>query len=199
MTAHAVVWLGSGMSTPASAACPIVHVPPHAFDAPRGRYRVRAAQPSDETGLRRMLEEAAPDDVRLRFFMYVRRFPHEFIAPMARSDDCRNFAFVAFRDTANAPVVGSAMMAADADGRAAEFGIFVARAEAGQRLGTHLLDCLIREARGHGIAAIHGLILAENRNMRDLARRLGFIISTSDEPGCVRAELHVEPAAAAAQ
>jgi len=186
------------MSTPVSAACPIVHVPPHVFDAPRGRYRIRAASASDEAGLRHMLEEAAPDDIRLRFFMYVRRFPHEFVEPMTRSDECCNFAFVATRDTPAAPVVGSAMMVKGAGGRAAEFGIFVARAEAGQRLGTHLLDCLIREARGHGIATIHGLILSENRNMLDLARRLGFVISASDEPGCVRAELHVGPTAAVA-
>ncbi len=185
------------MNMPVSVACPIVHVPPHVFDAPGGRYRIRAAQPSDETGLRRMLEAAAPDDIRLRFFVYVRRFPHEFIEPMTRSDECCNFAFVATRDAPAAPIVGSAMMVKDAGGRAAEFGIFVARAEAGQRLGTHLLDCLIREARGHGIATIYGLILAENRNMLDLARRLGFVISGNcDEPGCVRAELRVEPAAA---
>lgn len=188
------------MSAPASAACPIVHVPPHVFDAPRGRYRIRAARPDDEDGLRRMLEAAAPDDIRLRFFQYVRTFPHAFIAPLTQSDDCCNFAFVASADTPEAPVVGSAMMVAERDRRAAEFGIFVARAEAGQRLGSHLLDCLIREARGHGFGSIYGLVMAENRNMIDLARRLGFVISElSDEPGCVRAELRLEPAAAATQ
>jgi len=178
----------------------VVHVPPHGFDAPRGRYRVRAAQPSDEPGLRRMLEEAAPDDIRLRFFMHVRRFPHEFIEPMTRSDDRRNFAFVALRDTAEAPVAGSAMMVTDPDGRGAEFGVFVARADAGQRLGSHLLDCLVREARGHGVGVIHGLILADNAGMIDLARHFGFQIhDDSPEPGCVRAELRVEPEAGVAR
>ncbi len=177
----------------------VVHVPPHVFEAPRGRYRIRTAQPSDEPGLRRMLEAAAPEDIRLRFFMYVRRFPHEFIEPLMRSDDRRNFAFVALRDTAEAPVAGSAMLAADPDGRGAEFGVFVARADAGQRLGTHLLECLVKEARGHGIGVIHGLILADNANMIDLARHFGFeIYDDSAEPGCVRAELRVAPTAARA-
>jgi len=180
------------MSTPAlSTACPTLHVPPHVFQGLRTRYRVRPACAADEAGLRRMLEQAAPDDIRLRFFTYVRRFPHEFIEPMMRSDECRNFTFVATRNRAGAPIVGSAMLVADKDRRAAEFGIFVARAEAGQRLGTHLLECLIREGRGHGFGAIHGLILRENRDMIDLARRLGFAIGPSDEPGCVRAELRL--------
>ena len=127
--------------------------------------------------------------------MYVRRFPHEFIEPMTRSDECRNFAFVATTEAPGAPVVASAMMVAEADGRAAEFGIFVARSESGQRLGTHLLECLIREARGHGIDRIYGLILADNSNMIDLAKRLGFVVSAgTDEPGCLLAELHVAPA-----
>lgn len=168
------------------------HVPPHDFETARGRYRIRTAQAADEDGLRRMLEDSAPDDIRLRFFMYVRRFPHEFIAPMTRSDERRTFAFVVAKETTGLPIVGSAMMVADADGQTAEFGIFVERAEAGQRLGTHLLDCLIREARGHGIGTIYGLILAENAPMIDLARRLGFLISAaSDEPDCVHAELRL--------
>jgi GNAT superfamily N-acetyltransferase len=187
------------VSAPAPAARRIVHVPPHVFEAPRGRYRIRAARPDDEEGLRRMLEAAAPDDIRLRFFRHIRTFPHEFIEPLTQSDDCCHFAFVATADTPEAPVVGSAMMVADTDRRAAEFGIFVARAAAGQRLGSHLLDCLIREARGHGFDSIYGLIMLQNRNMIDLARRLGFVTTeVSEEPGCVRADLRLVAAAAAA-
>ena len=181
------------MSQPGTAlACRIAHVPPHVFEGPHGRYRVREARPSDEPGLRHMLEEAAPDDIRLRFFRHVRRFPHEFIEPLTRADEGCHFAFVALKDDPQAAVVGSAMMVADAAGRAAEFGIIVARADAGQRLGSHLLKCLIDEARGHGIGTIFGLILAENHTMIDLARRLGFAVRPDpEEPGCVRAELRV--------
>jgi acetyltransferase len=180
----------------------VLHVPPHEFEAPRGRYLVRAARAGDEPGLRRMLEESAPDDVRLRFFRHVRLFPHAFIEPLTRMDDSRNFAFVAVKQTFEAPVVGSAMMALDRAGTTAEFGIFVDRAEAGQRLGSHLLDCLIREARGHGVQTLFGVILSENATMIDLARRLGFSIDTDlEEHGCMRATLRLDappPAAAGA-
>jgi acetyltransferase len=181
----------------------IVHVPPHVFQAPRGRYHVRPARPSDRHGLRRMLEAAAPDDIRLRFFRYVRHFPPEFVEPLTRMDEVRHFAFVALRGPSGARaarVAASAMMVADPDGRAAEFAVFVDRRDAGQRLGTHLLHCLIAEARGHGIATLHGLILADNHDMIDLARRLGFaLLCELDDPGCVRAELDVAAAAPAAR
>lgn len=182
---------------PAARACRIEHVPEHVFEGPRGRYVVRAARASDEPGLRRMLEAAAPDDIRLRFFRYVRLFPHEFVEPLTRMDDCTHFAFVALKEAPEGAVVGSAMLVTDPDGKGAEFGIFVARAECGQRLGSHLLDCLIREARGHGIPTVHGLILADNTEMIDLARRLGFAIAGDfEETGCVRAvlQLPAEPA-----
>ena len=181
------------MSQPAAAPfCVPEHVPDHVFEGARGRYRVRAARPTDEAGLQRMLEESAPDDIRLRFFRHVRRFPHEFVEPLTRMDEGRNFAFVALSDGPDPHIVGSAMLVADAAMRSAEFGIMVARADAGQRLGSHLLNCLIDEAHGHGIDTLFGLILAENRNMIDLARRLGFAIGPDpEEPGCVRAELRV--------
>lgn len=82
---------------------------------------------------------------------------------------------------------------------AAHSGSTAFRAAAGQRLGSHLLDCLIREARGHGFGSLYGLILSENRSMIDLAQRLGFVISElSEEPGCVRADRRLEPVVAAA-
>lgn len=168
------------------------HIAPHEVTGSHGRYRVRPACAADEPGLQRMLEEAPPDDIRLRFFRHIRCFPHELVEPLTRMNDARHFAYVATKlgDPGGEPVVASAMMVADAQLRSAEFGLFVARSEANQRLGTHLMRCLIDEARGHGIGTLYGLILAENADMIDLTRRLGFrIAGDPHEPGCVRAEL----------
>jgi RimJ/RimL family protein N-acetyltransferase len=109
-------------------------------------------------------------------------------------DDRRHFAFVAVKQVPGAPLVANAMLAVEPGDASAEFGIIVARGEAGQRLGTHLLDCLIREGRGHGCESIYGLILADNAEMIDLAQRLGFGIACDlQDPGCVRATLHLRP------
>ena len=172
---------------------PAEHVRAHVFEATRGRYRVRAARPGDEAGLRRMLQAAPPEDIRLRFFRHARFFPHAMVEPLTRMDGARHLAFVVTRDAPGAPIVGNAMLVIEPDGRSAEFGIIVARSEANQRLGSHLLDCLVREARGHGCESIYGLILADNGGMIDLARRLGFGIACDlQEPGCVRATLRLD-------
>lgn len=177
----------------------VEHVPEHVVQTSLGGYRVRAARPSDEDRLRRMLEAAAPEDIRFRFFRHLRTLPHAAIEPLTRADESRHFAFVAEPAGDSGCLVASAMMVADPDGRGAEFGIFVARGHRYRGLGTHLLDCLQREARAHGIAKIHGLILADNGRMLDLARYYGFAVGPDpDDPHCARAELVVPAGPAAA-
>ena len=184
---------------PAPDAAPAVHVPP----TPGPRYRVRVARASDEESLRRMLERTTPEDIHLRFFRHMRLFPHELVAALLRADDARHIAVVAVADHAPRDVVASAMLVAEPDGRAAEFGIIVDRSHAGRRLGTYLMKRLLKEARAHGFTTVYGTILAHNAEMIDLVRRLGFrIASDKDDPGCVRAEIDVSapegPAATAA-
>lgn len=179
---------------------PVEHVPAHDFETPAGRYRVRIARASDEDALRRMLEAAPPEDIRFRFFRHVRTFPHAMVEPLTRADERRHFAFVAAPAGAPARLVGSAMLVADPDGQGAEFGIFVDRGHRGRHLGNHLLDCLFREARAHGIPRIHGLILADNADMIELARFHGFTLAPDcDEPNCLRAECAVASPAAGCQ
>jgi acetyltransferase len=172
------------------------HVPAHRFETAAGGYAVRIAQPTDEAALRRMLEAAEPEDIRFRFFRHVREFPHALVEPLTRADERRHFAFVAAPAREPAELVASAMLVADADGRGGEFGIFVARGHRGCGLGTHLLDCLKREAQAHGIACIHGLILADNADMIALARHYGFTLAPdANEPQCLRAQAPVAGAA----
>lgn len=180
-----------------AALVPRAHVGPHRFDTAHGSYVVRIARLSDEPKLRGMLERAAPEDIRLRFFRHVRSFPRALVEPLARSDEHRYFAFVAHPLEDRRTLVASAMLVADPDGRGAEFGIFVDRAHRGRHLGNHLLDCLFREAQAHGIPRIHGLILADNAEMIELARFHGFTLAPDgDEPHCLRAESRVAPPAA---
>lgn len=173
--------------------------PPGRFETSAGiRYDIRPAAPADEAALRRMLEQALPEDVRLRFFRHVRHFPHELVEPLTRSDDARHFACVAIPEQRPGEIAGSAMLVREPDTDHAEFGIFVARPHAGQRLGSRLMRCLLGQAQAHGIGVVYGTILAENANMIDLARRLGFRVGPDPhEPGCVRAEVRITPSGGA--
>lgn len=170
----------------------VEHVPAHRFDTTGGGYAVRSARPDDEAALRRMLEQAAPEDIRFRFFRHVREFPRAMVEPLTRADERRYFAFVAAPVREPERLIASAMLVADMDGRGGEFGIFVADGHRGRGLGTHLLDCLKREAQAHGIACIHGQILADNADMISLARHYGFALAPdADDPQCLRAQAPV--------
>jgi acetyltransferase len=171
---------------------PVEHVPAHVFEGRDHGYVVRLARLSDEARLRQMFERAAPQDISYRFFRYVRTFPHALVEPLMRTDEHRHFAFVAHPVGARHELVASAMLAAEPGGAGAEFGIFVDAAHRGRRLGKHLLDCLFREARAHGIARVYGLILADNADMLGLARYHGFTLAPDPhDAGCVRAEAPV--------
>lgn len=170
----------------------------HAFNGSRGRYWIRPALPQDREALRRMIESESPADRRLRFFRAIHQVPDALLDPMLRDDDPRHAALVA---TGPEPgeLVASAMLVAPRDSQAGEFGILVARRHAGQRLGTHLMECLAREAAARGLTSLFGVILAENTEMVDLARRLGFTLEPSEDPGCVKAVRRIDAGAARAQ
>lgn len=56
----------------------------------------------------------------------------------------------------------------------AEFALVVADAWQHRGLGRALLERLCRAARAAGYAALHGYVLADNRDMIQLAAKLGF-------------------------
>ena len=70
--------------------------------------------------------------------------------------------------------IGAARYAVSADGEAAEFAVAVADAWQGRGVGERLLRDLITVAARRGLCWIEGDILANNRGMRALARKLGF-------------------------
>lgn len=162
----------------------------HVFLGAPKRYHVRPARPDDRESLRRMLEQESPEGMRRRFFRAVNVVSDTLLDPLLRDDGARHVALVTTTDNPR-DIVASAMLVAMPGTDTAEFGILVARAHSGQRLGSHLMECLAREGRARGLGSIYGVILSENAEMVDLARRHGFRIEPSDEPGCVRAVLRL--------
>jgi acetyltransferase len=63
----------------------------------------------------------------------------------------------------------------------------VADAWQGRGIGSRLLGKLVEAARRHGIKRLYGDILAMNRPMLELARKLGFRLSRHEDPTLTRA------------
>lgn len=156
------------------------------------RYIVRAIRPSDEPAVLDLLESLSPEEIRLRFFNYIRHFSHDMAARITQVDYDREVSLVV--STADEPdaLAGMGTIIADPDGHEAEFAILVHRSHTGRGLGRHLLDCLLRQAGARGIDVVYGDVLAQNKPMLALSRDLGFKVKRSlDDPGSVQVEIPV--------
>ena len=153
---------------------------------------LRPIMPEDEPALRRTFERLTPDEIRQRFHVPMKAFPHTLAARLTQIDYDREMALVLTerRLPGDAEINGVVRLGADPDNEHAEFALLVRQAYTRQGLGTQMLQCLIEYARGRGIGELYGLVLADNPGMRALCRKLGFTETLMpEEAGIVRVSL----------
>jgi acetyltransferase len=140
---------------------------------PDGRVvRLRPIRPEDADLERRFVERMSERSRIQRFMVYVRELPPQMLARFTQLDYDRELALVA---VSGGEFVAVGRYAPNADGRTAEFALVTADAWQGKGLGRALLDRLLKAARAAGYEALYGDILGANRDMLDLAARLGFV------------------------
>lgn len=167
----------------------------HRVQLPDGAcYGIRAIRPEDEPALLNMLEHTDPQAIRLRFFRTIRHFSHAMAARLTQIDYDRELVLVAApcgdAEPAGAPVVALAHLSMDSDGRRAEYAILVHQEHGGHGLGRYLMERLLDYAAQRGVATVYGEVLAENRTMLGLCRRLGFNLRVDrDDPQCLHVEI----------
>ncbi|WP_430911248.1 bifunctional acetate--CoA ligase family protein/GNAT family N-acetyltransferase [Methylobacterium sp. sgz302541] len=156
---------------------------------------VRPVRPEDEALFRRFFESVDPEDVRLRFFAPVKEFSHAFLARLTQLDYARAIAFVA-TDIGSGAMLGAVRLHADANHESGEYAILVASTLKGAGLGYALMRLMIDWARAEGIRRIEGTVLAENRPMLAVCRRLGFSAKPDPEDAAlVKVSLDAAPPA----
>ncbi len=156
------------------------------------RYTVRAVRPSDEPAVIALIARLDPEEIRLRFFHYIRHFTHDMAARLTQADYDRELTLVATPEQADEPVIATATLVSDPDGREAEFAVLVHHDYARLGLGRHMLSRLLVHARQQGIGTVYGEVLTENQAMLALARKLGFSVHREpDDPGCMRVEIAI--------
>jgi len=112
-----------------------------------------------------------------RFMQHLPELPPRMLARFTQLDYDRELALVAIE---KGEFIAVGRYAPNPDGKSAEFALTVADAWQGKGLGRALLERLCNAAREAGYRALYGHILAENREMLDLAMRLGFTESARD-------------------
>ena len=157
-----------------------VHLDHRFADTDDAAFRYRAVLPTDEAALIALLSKIPADDIRLRFFTYIREFTHAMAARMTQVDYDRELSIIAMPVGHPDEVIAIATLIADTDGSTAEFAILVHQNYRFKGIARHLMECLLERARAKGIGKVFGEVLRENSGMRQLARSLGFVERTSD-------------------
>ncbi len=142
---------------------------------------VRPIRPEDEAQHRAFAERLAPEDVRLRFFSTRRELPRSELARLVQIDYDREMAFVALeaQPDGSHTTLGVVRAVADPDNVEAEFAIILAADAQGQGLGQRLLDKMVAYLQSHGTQRLVANVLPENKAMRNLATRSGFVLNAA--------------------
>ncbi|MFK7792249.1 MAG: bifunctional acetate--CoA ligase family protein/GNAT family N-acetyltransferase [Devosiaceae bacterium] len=149
---------------------------------------VRPVRPEDEEAFRDFFSKSSKEDLRLRFFSYVRDFSHKFIARLTQIDYARDMAFCAFDPSGK--LIGVVRLHADAERESGEYAILLRSDLKGQGLGWLLMQLVIEYGQAERFQTIEGQVLAENTTMLSMCKALGFTVSRDrDEPEIMHAKL----------
>jgi len=133
--------------------------------------RIRPISPDDQGREQRFFAGLSERTRYQRFMQYLRELPPGMLERFTHIDPKREAALVAL---AADEIVGVGRYAPDAESGCAEFALVVADAWQRKGLGRHLLERLLAAARAAGYPCLLGRILDDNREMLELAARLGF-------------------------
>ncbi len=153
-----------------------------------GQLLIRPIREYDAPALDELFKTLTPHSVYLRFFSFLRQLPPEMLARFTRIDYSREIALVALSlEDGKDKIVGDARVVATDNEGSAEFSVMVSQPLQGKGIGACLLANCLAIANQKGYRRIYGLVLAENRQMLALGRKLGFIVKHI--PGCTEYEL----------
>ena len=148
---------------------------------------LRPLRPEDRDIELAFVSGLSPETRSNRLLGGARAITREYIESLVRVDYSRDMAIAATTMLDAEILIGVARYVRDKDGKAAEFAIVIADAWQGRGIGKRLLMKLIGAARGHGLKHLYGDILATNRPMLELARKLGFRLERHEDPILTRA------------
>jgi len=175
---------GAGAGKPDSAT---VDFPPVRMTLRDGRsVTIRAVRSDDADAMRAAFDRLSADARYSRFMTALKELPPAMLERAARPLADREWALVAVADEgADGTIIGGARYVRG-EGETCEFAVTVADGWRGAGLASSMMRALIRDASTRGLKRMEGYVLAQNRSMLDLARRLGFEVGASEEGPSVK-------------
>ena len=151
------------------------------------RVRLRAICEQDGEKLQDAIRALSVQSSYYRFFSPLPQLPTKLLERATRPEPERELQLVAvIGEGADEKIIAGARYGAIPDSRDCEFAVAVVDAWHGLGLARSLLETLEQLARARGFERMEGHVLATNKRMLSLARRLGFAEMASSEGPTVR-------------
>jgi len=151
---------------------------------------VRPIKPEDAPLLKDLFQVLSTRSIYYRFFRPLKEIPADLLVRFTQIDYDRDVALVAIdQGKTGERMMGVSRLVGDPDGIEAEFAVLVGDPWQGQGVGAALLESCLAIAREKGFQSIWGIALAENTQMLELGRALGFEIKYEPESDDYRLRL----------
>jgi len=150
---------------------------------------LRVIRPEDEALVHGLLENCSEQTIYFRYFHLIKSFSHELLIRFTQNDYDREIGLVAIsQPPAPEAMLGVSRLVMDPERETAEFAVIVADPWQGKGLGPKLVENILEIAKEFGVKLVWGEVLAENRTMLDILRKLGFSLKSQVGEGAVRVE-----------
>ncbi len=159
--------------------------------------RIRPIRPEDEPLIVKFHHTLSSRSVYFRYFHLTnldQRIAHDRLTRICFIDYDREMALVVERPdrATGAPEILAVGRLTKLRGHGlGEFAVLVSDAVQGSGIGTELLKRLVQVGRDEGLRCITGDILAENREMQHVSKKVGFRLEPTEDAQIVRAVLEL--------
>lgn len=141
---------------------------------------IRPIRPEDAESEQTFVRELSPQAKKFRFMGAMNELTPAMLARFTQIDYDREMALIALtQDNGTPRQQGVARYFINPDDTSCEFAIVVSDQVQGRGIGTRLMKALMQAARDHGLKAIEGSVLSDNKPMLQLMTDLGFTMRHS--------------------
>jgi acetyltransferase len=144
---------------------------------------IRPIKPEDAPLFEELFDTLTPTSIYYRFFSVVKSLSPEILARFTQIDYDREISFVGLDENMGKErMLGVANILGEPDGRRGEFSVLIGDPWHGKGIGAKLLLQCLRIAQERGMEIVWGTVLAENKYMVELGKKLGFTVKQGDDP-----------------
>jgi len=147
---------------------------------------IRAIRPDDADAMRVAFDHLSAEARYSRFMSAVKLTPAMLERAVRPLGDRERALVAVLGEGASETIAGGARYVNGPNDETCEFAVTITDGWRGAGLASRMLRVLIEDARTSGFKRMEGYVLATNKPMLDLARRLGFEVGASEEGPSVK-------------